>query len=124
VQLWSGSTLAQSWSTTLNTSSVYSVISTVVPGTYNVWVKPFRWLAKRVNGRVVTSTGNVVTTMTSAGYGDIDDDNEVGPGDLQLVLDNFGGVNAAADLDGDAEVGPGDLQVVLDNFGLSGDSPF
>jgi hypothetical protein len=50
-------------------------------------------------------------------------DNEIGPGDLQVILDNFGetNFNPNADLDFDGEVGPGDLQIVLDNFGLEGD---
>jgi hypothetical protein len=51
-------------------------------------------------------------------------DDEVGPSDLQIVLDNFGrttGFDARADLDRNGEVGSGDLQIVLDNFGQIGD---
>jgi hypothetical protein len=57
--------------------------------------------------------------------GDVNDDNEIGPTDLQIVLDTFGTSSGYPtltypDLDGDGEVGPGDLQIVLDNFGLQG----
>jgi hypothetical protein len=55
--------------------------------------------------------------------GDVDNDNEVGPGDFEIVVENFGSVLALGsegDLDGDGEVGPGDFEIVVHNFGISG----
>jgi hypothetical protein len=59
--------------------------------------------------------------------GDCDNDNEVGPGDFEIVVSNFGsivgdpGVDGSADVDGDGEVGPGDFEIIVENFGLAGD---
>jgi hypothetical protein len=52
--------------------------------------------------------------------GDVDQDNEVGPGDFELVISQFGGVGSA-DCDHDGEVGPGDFEIVVRNFGRVGD---
>jgi hypothetical protein len=68
-----------------------------------------------------------ITANFTLENGNIDNDTEVGPGDLQLVLDNFGltsadpGWDPVWDMDDDGEVGPGDLQNVLDFFGVEGD---
>ena len=59
--------------------------------------------------------------------GDIDGDNEVGPGDFGILSSAFGSVDGdpnwdpEADLDGDGEVGPSDFGILSANFGLSGD---
>lgn len=67
------------------------------------------------------------TPMLELYQGDCDNDNEVGPGDFEIVVANFGtvvgdpGVNGSADADGDGEVGPGDFEIIVENFGLAGD---
>jgi hypothetical protein len=59
--------------------------------------------------------------------GDCDGDNEVGPGDFELVVSKFGLDSSSAeyvktvDLDRDGEIGPGDFEIVVSNFGLAGD---
>lgn len=52
--------------------------------------------------------------------GDVDQDNEVGPGDFEMVVAQFGG-SGDADVDRDGEVGPSDFEIVVQNFGLQGD---
>ena len=60
--------------------------------------------------------------------GDVDGDNEIGPGDFEAVVSGFGSVygnfawNSLADLDRDGEIGPGDFEVVVRNFGISGEN--
>jgi hypothetical protein len=67
------------------------------------------------------------TPMLELYQGDCDNDNEVGPGDFEIVVSNFGsivgdpGVDGSADVDGDGEVGPGDFEIIVENFGLAGD---
>jgi hypothetical protein len=54
--------------------------------------------------------------------GDLDGDNEVGPGDFEIVVADFG--NSAptpGDLDGDGETGPSDFEYVVQYFGTPGD---
>ena len=56
---------------------------------------------------------------------DVDDDGEVGPGDFELVVANFGSSAGPelGDLDRDGEVGPSDFEIVVANFGLAGENP-
>lgn len=67
------------------------------------------------------------TPMLELYQGDCDNDNEVGPGDFEIVVSNFGsivgdpGVDGSGDVDGDGEVGPGDFEIIVENFGLAGD---
>lgn len=49
---------------------------------------------------------------------DIDGDGEVGPGDFELVVSQFGGTGTA-DIDRDGEVGPSDFEIVVAQFGRS-----
>jgi hypothetical protein len=42
---------------------------------------------------------------------------EVGPGDFEAVVSQFGGTGSA-DVDNDGEVGPGDFEIIVANFGL------
>lgn len=64
---------------------------------------------------------------TTLYQGDCDLDNEIGPGDFEMVVGAFGTVegdddwNPQADVDGDGEVGPGDFEIIVENFGLAGD---
>lgn len=59
--------------------------------------------------------------------GDCDLDNEIGPGDFELVVSKFGLVdgdndfNPQVDVDADGEIGPGDFEIIVENFGLAGD---
>jgi hypothetical protein len=95
--------------------------STTARGSYFVSLDGSSWL-KRETAAPVTISGAGPTTGISLNLpnGDADESGEVAPGDLQLILDNFGNmVDVRSDLDRDGECGPGDLQIVLDNFGLS-----
>lgn len=59
--------------------------------------------------------------------GDCDSDNEIGPGDFEMVVAMFGTVDGEAgwdprgDVDGDGEVGPSDFEIIVENFGLAGE---
>jgi hypothetical protein len=53
--------------------------------------------------------------------GDLDEDNEVGPGDFEVLVSLFGTQSTLADIDGDGEVGPADFELVVQNFGLQGE---
>jgi hypothetical protein len=59
------------------------------------------------------ATGQAVVMVN----GDIDNDGEVGPGDFEVVVSNFGTAGPSGDVDGDGEVGPGDFEIVVANFG-------
>lgn len=95
-------------------------------GTYSVRIKGSHWLTKAVGGVVVTDNGaaNVNASLIN---GDVDGDNEVGPGDFGSLATAFLSVsgdqnwNEEADLDGDGEVGPGDFGILATNFLTSGD---
>jgi putative transposon-encoded protein len=67
---------------------------------------------------------NVIWTGTaiagpavSVKNGDLDQDTEVGPGDFEAVVAQFGN-SGDADCDNDGEVGPSDFEIVVGNFGL------
>jgi hypothetical protein len=65
----------------------------------------------------VTLSGSSLTQAVSLRNGDIDNDTEVGPGDFEAVVAQFGGPGDA-DVDNDGEVGPADFEIVIANFGL------
>jgi hypothetical protein len=66
----------------------------------------------------VTLTGSSLTGQDAAlKNGDIDQDTEVGPGDFEAVVAQFG-APGDADVDNDGEVGPSDFETVVANFGL------
>jgi hypothetical protein len=66
---------------------------------------------------VVNLNGNNITRTIRLRNGDIDQDGEVGPGDFEAVVGQFGGPGSA-DADNDGEVGPSDSEIVVANFGL------
>lgn len=124
-EVFQGSTLVDTQTATLGSGGSFS-IPTFKFGTLNVAAKASHWLRKVVSGVTVGNNGasGVAFTLTN---GDVDNDNEVGPGDFGGLSAAFGSVagdgnwNAMADLDGDGEVGPSDFGVLSANFGMSGD---
>jgi subtilisin-like proprotein convertase family protein len=92
-------------------------------GIYDVFVSSPYFLRKKISAISVTSASTQLGTVILIN-GDVDQDGEVGPGDFELVVSNFGNspaTQADGDMDGDGEVGPGDFEIVVANFGLSGD---
>lgn len=88
-------------------------------------VRASHWLVRQVTTDF-TSVDELFMTVSLIN-GDIDQDNEVGPGDFNELANAFLSVdgdpnwNANADLDGDGEVGPGDFSILANNFLLAGD---
>ena len=99
----------------------------VVPirGSFDIFAKIPQGLRKRISGVNVGNAGALVNFEFI--NGDIDGDNEVGPGDFGALSAAFGSVpgdpnwSDYADLDGDWEVGPSDFGILSANFGLAGD---
>ena len=95
-------------------------------GTFDLVVKGSHWLIRRVSGLSLTDAG-VSGLNLELTNGDIDEDNEIGPGDFGMLSAAFGSVDgdpnwaANADLDGDGEIGPSDFGILSANFGLAGD---
>lgn len=90
-------------------------------GTYGIRVKGAHWLSKLETG-VSVAAPNTTTLNFTLINGDVDGDNEVGPGDFGALATAFLSVagdpnwNVNADLDGDGEVGPGDFSILANNF--------
>jgi|688.fasta_scaffold93878_4 hypothetical protein len=98
-------------------SSAYtiSVPSGTPAGSYSIKFKGGTFLSKTVN---VIWTGTAIAgPAVSLKNGDIDQDTEVGPGDFEAVVAQFGN-SGDADCDNDGEVGPSDFEIVVGNFGL------
>lgn len=116
----------QTMNTIVDTLGRFSFSRTVAPGTYTAYVKGRTHLRKAIPGVVVNADGADLGSV-SLTNGDVDGDNEVGPGDFGQLSSAFGSVdgdgnwNANADLDRDGEVGPSDFGILSANFGESGD---
>ncbi len=101
------------------------IFDTTFVGDMTVVIKGLSWLAKAVDASPTAAGPNNLSF--SIINGDCDGDNEVGPGDFELVVSKFGLDSStpdyvkAADLDRDGEIGPGDFEIVVGNFGLAGD---
>lgn len=95
--------------------------STTLRGRYDIAVKGSKWLRHVWSDLNITNNTPGGLTATLAG-GDVDGDNEIGPGDFALLAGAFLSVNGdpnwsdQADLDGDGEVGPGDFAILSANF--------
>lgn len=82
------------------------------------------WLRRRLS---FDFTGQTASSILVLPNGDIDRDQEVGPGDFAelapafLSVDGDPNWNPDADLDRDGEVGPGDFGILATNFLLTGD---
>lgn len=128
LEVWDGSTLVFSTIVHLDSTNGFTttVPAAVPPGTYTVRVKASHWLARAIDDVTIGING-AATISTSLINGDVDRDNEVGPGDFSRLAAAFlsapGDSNwdANADLEGDGEVGPGDFGILSNNFLLSGD---
>lgn len=90
----------------------------VPPGTYDLALR-FPHFLRSVRPSVALDPGpNAVSFYLL--NGDVDDNNAVGLGDLNMVLLRFSTSDPAADRDGDGIVGISDMNLVLLNFGLFG----
>jgi hypothetical protein len=96
----------------------FTIPAQVPAGNYYYSVKVGSWLSK--GWAISVPASGTVPVNGSLINGDVDLDNEVGPGDFEAVVSQFGG-SGSADLDGDGEVGPSDFEIVVSNFGLQGD---
>jgi hypothetical protein len=83
-------------------------------GAYTLRFKGGTYLSSVYN---VILNGNNLTRTVSLRNGDISQDGEVGPGDFEQVVSQFGGTGLA-DCDNDGEVGPSDFEIVVGNYGL------
>ncbi len=87
-------------------------------GTYDVALR-FPHFLRSVQQSVSLAPGtNTVSFCLS--NGDVDDNNAIGLGDLNIVLLRFSSTDPAGDRDGDGIVGLSDMNLVLLNFGLVG----
>lgn len=95
-------------------------VSTSQRGIFTIGAKASKWLSKAFLNQEISNSG-VHHLQFGNIIGDIDGDNEIGPGDFEAIVNNFGEVNALVDLDGDGEVGPSDFELVVAGFGTSGE---
>lgn len=129
VLIANGSTIVDSRSVTLGAGGTFSYSLPIAAGSYDVYVKASHWLQKVTNGVVFPVTGPASFSAGTLINGDVNNDNEVGPGDFTALAAAFGtslgdpGYNAEADLNGDDEVGPADFTILSASFGQSGDAP-
>lgn len=93
----------------------FNLPSGAANGSYTLKFKGGTFLSKTIS---VLLTGSSLTGQDATlKNGDIDQDTEVGPGDFEAVVAQFGN-SGDADVDNDGEVGPSDFETVVANFGL------
>lgn len=108
----------------LDTSGNF-VISGLVGKWMMISVQEGTWLRK--TSPVLATSGGTAGFELVLKNGDVDMDNEVGPGDFGALSSSFGSVDGDpnwepnADLDRDGEVGPSDFGILSANFGEAGD---
>ena len=94
-------------------------------GMYEITMEGSHWLRESTEG--LSFSDDIMGLQFALINGDVDDDNEIGPGDFGALSSAFGSVdgdgnwNLNADLDEDGEVGPSDFGILSANFGLAGD---
>lgn len=124
LELRQGGNLVQSTTKTLDSAGNFEW-NVNLTGAYTLVVKGAHWLTNSKSVNLVNGT-LVSTGSYSLVNGDVDGDNEVGPGDFEAVVSAFGlpvgdpNYISGSDLDGDLEVGPSDFELVVENFGIGG----
>ncbi|MEP0765023.1 MAG: hypothetical protein HRF45_00570 [Fimbriimonadia bacterium] len=119
VKLYDGASLVGTYVTGLRADGGYTV-EVGHSGTFDVVVKPWRWLGQRQYGVLIA--GDTVLDWSMVRNGDVTDDNSVDIMDLNETLLQFARTGSqTADLDGDGQVGLLDLNIVLINFARTGD---
>jgi hypothetical protein len=113
-------TIVETLFTSLDSSGNFSVESFANAGTYDVRVYSFKHLTRKFSSLAIPNSGLLIP-LASLIAGDIDGDNEIGPGDFELIVAAFGGEDPGADVDNDGEVGPSDFEIIVRNFGLGGE---
>jgi hypothetical protein len=93
-------------------------VNTTSRGLYNIIIDSATHLQKVISNVDIRDIGSY-NLSASLINGDVDGDGEVGPGDFEIVVANFGTseVPELGDLDRDGEVGPSDFEIVVANFG-------
>lgn len=124
-----GGTETLNWTLSNGTSTYTGTVSVddASTSTYSINIPPMAangaYSLKIKGGTFLSDTNSVLLTGTSItsdfalNNGDIDQDTEVGPGDFEAVVAQFGGPGAA-DCDNDGEVGPSDFEIIVNNFGI------
>lgn len=109
------------YSRTLQTNNAgqfsFYIPQTIAPGNYVLTAKAGTWMRNRAQFSIGLGS-NTTNISIALENGDVDLDGEVGPGDFELVVSQFGNPGGSADCDQDGEVGPGDFEIIVDNFGL------
>lgn len=104
----------------------FNLAGTIAAGNYDFYARGLHWLRK-LRGNVAVSSSGATGVNFTLTNGDIDSDNEVGPGDFGGLSSAYGSstgdpnFTTGADLDGDGEVGPSDFGILSGNYGLTGD---
>lgn len=115
-----------SWSP--STGEFYANVPASVTSSYRISTKFGVWLRATYPeaGMPGLAPGSNYQFTASVMTGDIDGDNEVGPGDFGAFSSAYGSVNgdgnwnSNADLDADGEVGPSDFGIFSTNYGATG----
>lgn len=121
-QLVQGGVVVETLSVSQTSTGTVSFVSEV-EGQTDIYAIAGTWLRKHVGAFDIIPGENYAVNAALIN-GDADGDNEVGPGDFEMVVSNFGlsvSIGTSGDIDGNGEVGPGDFEVIVQNFGISGD---
>jgi hypothetical protein len=119
LQLYTGSTLAQTITTTLDAYGKFSE-QVNAPNTYTVKAKAGSYLSITIPNVAIAPQGFAYRELVFTVNGDINGDDVIDDADLLGVLFAFGSSDAAADLNNDGVVDDADLLTVLFNFGSTG----
>lgn len=121
-----GTTAVASGQVALGAGGTFDISTNAPVGTYRLSMKGKTHLAKI---QTVVMNDYVSGLSFALRNGDVNNDNEVGPGDFTVLSANFGkslgdsGYDARADLNRDDEVGPADFTILSASFGEVGDEP-
>jgi hypothetical protein len=112
-----GAVIIPEQTTLLGAGNSFKVCGPVSGGSYGLRLKFPKHTSESIT---VNTVAGAVTGQNYTLYnGDIDGDGEVGPGDFEAVVAQFGNAGEA-DVDADGEVGPSDFEIIVANFGIGG----
>ena len=119
LQLYTGSTLAQTITTTLDAYGKFSE-QVNAPNAYTLKAKAGSYLSITIPNVAIAPQGFAYRELVFTVNGDINGDDVIDDADLLGVLFAFGSSDSAADLNNDGVVDDADLLTVLFNFGSTG----
>lgn len=98
------------------------LLSLILPGPYDLLIKPDGYLQKKFNVDLITGTNTLDLSGTTLLAGDVDNSGKINSLDYNMLMIYFKTNDSLTDLDGSGQVNSLDFSLLIGNWNKSGDN--